>query len=444
MRNFATKVNDTAPLASGILDANEDNVRFEELETAVTASGIALDAQAGPDTRLNMLAESMMRHAAAAVACTDSGAANAYVLSIKGSYVAPTALVDEMCVRFKPGHAGTGAATVNAFGLGIRPLVDHTYAPLVSGAIDGRDIQIIYRASVGASGSWVLPAWANALLVGTAPTSPPSVSAGEGWSVDGSNHGNLNFPGLTNLGTVDPSDVFARYVSAGGVNHHRGITGAQLLAAVAGAGGLIGFKVITSSSTYTKAEGATKALVIAIGGGGGGGGYQTNPTGEARGGCGGASGGMAMAMVDLSAVATVAVLIGAGGTPGAPGNGNYGGAGGTTSFGSYAVATGGGGGYSGGNDTPNPYGNNYISPAPGVGTAGDLVIRGNGVGRPGWHSGTPGAGSFLGGGGQSGNAGVAGGDGMYGGGGGGAALVDNTPKNGGAGGGGIVLVLEFA
>lgn len=439
MRNFTTKVNDTAPLASGVLDAAEDDVRFDELMNAVTASGMALDPPSGPDTRTNMLAESMVRHVGAAMACTDSGSANAYVLSIKGAFVAPTALVDEMKVRCKPGHANTTSSTVNAFGLGAKPLVDHTYAPLGGGELDGRDAEFIYRASVGGSGSWVLPAWSNAKYVGQVPASPPSITSGEGWSVDGSNHGNLNFPGLTNLAAIDPTDVFARYVSAGGVNHHRGITGAQLLAAMSGGGGLKGVQLLTTSGTYTPTAGTTKALVFATAGGGAGGGYAGYGVGTA--GAGGGAGSTVITFVDLTGISTVAYLIGAGG---AGSVGATGGAGGTTSFGSYAVAGGGAGGYggpgvsSGGDGRPAGLG--------GTATTGLMKLGGADGYSPSALTGGNGGSSFWGGGGlgpdqpgissqgRSGNAYGAGGGGCDG----------PTILAGGAGAPGCILVLEFA
>lgn len=439
MRNFTTKVNDTAPLSSGVLDAAEDNARFDELENAVTAAGITLDAPTGPDTRTDMLAESMTRHAGAALACTDSGSANAYVFSMIGDYVAPTALVTELRVRAKIGHANTTASTLNAFGLGVRPIVDHTYAPLTAGALDGRDAEFIFRASVGASGSWVLPAWSNALYVGQVPASPPSVTSGEGWSVDGSNHGNLNFPGLTNLATVDPTDVFARYVSAGGVNHHRGITGAQLMAALNGGGRLNGLQVITSSGTYTKTANTTTALVIATGGGGGGAGGGS-PGATLTGGGGGA-GGTAISLVDLSGVSTVAVTIGAGGAGGVgAADGSWGG---STTFGGLTAGGGGGGGIRMGVGTgTTTYGSGGSS---GGASGGAMNLGGCGGGSGGAVDGGVGGSSFWGGGGAPGGdynfsrTNGAGGA-AFGAGGGGA----DGGGNGGAGHSGCVFILEFA
>lgn len=427
MRDFTHKINDNADPAIGKLDASEDNVRFLELETVTLASGIALDGAAGPDSRTNMLAESFTRHAGAAMACSDSGAANAYVLAKVGDYVAPTAFVDEFGIRFKPKHANTGASTLNAYGLGAKAIVDHTYAALTGGEIDGRDVELVYRASVGA-GSWILMPWANAINVAP-PTSSGSLTSGEGWTIDASNHGNLDFPALNLLTTLDASDLFARFVSAGGVDHHRSVTWAQMLAALTAltSGRIASLQFLTLTGTYTKTAGTLSALVIAVGGGGGGGGSTSS-----SGGAGGGAGGTAMAIVDLSSTSTVAVTVGAGG---AAGSGAAGSAGGTTSFGSAAVASGGFGGAV-----------NGVGGDGGVGTTGFAKLAGgpgNVVARSG--CGAAGGSSFLGGGGVGGisatgyspTSGTAGGN--YGGGGGGAAKTTSA----GAGAGGAILVLEM-
>lgn len=104
-------------------------------------------------------------------ACEDGGSANSYLLTMIGTFVPPTALVAEMRLRFRPGAANTGASVLNAFSLGERPLVDHGLAPLSGAELEsGRDAEVIWRPDVGGSGSWVLPAWANALYVDPSPT----------------------------------------------------------------------------------------------------------------------------------------------------------------------------------------------------------------------------------------------------------------------------------
>lgn len=425
MRDFSSKVNDTAPLASGVLDAGEFNVLAEELENTVAAANIGLDPPLGPDTSKQMLAQAMTRHASGALWVSDSGSANTHVVTMAGTFVPPTAMFAGLTIRFYPAAANTGAATCNAFGLGTRPIVNHLDAPLAAGSLDGRVIELIWDPEIG-TGSWVLPAWANALYVVSGSTEVSEVTSGEGVEIDGENEANLNFSGLVNSGTLASTDIFARHVADTG---HRGITWAQLSAALSGAGGgLIGTQFLTASGTYTKTAGTNRALVFAVGGGGGGGSVSSGGLAP-----GGGGGGTAIAFVDLSATETVSVLIGAGGAGGT--GGGAGTSGGSTSFGDLAVASGGQGG-------------RYSSEAlPGLGgeaSVGLLKISGQGGGAPSNQCGGTGGSSFLGGGGAGSNYhrsrphGVAGG--RYGGGGGGA---DHSGA-GGAGAVGCVWVLEFA
>lgn len=434
MRNITDKVNDSAPAASGYLDAAEFNSSQTELENAVTSSpgGLTLDPALGPDSSTNMLAQSIQRHAAGgAIWCTASGTAGAHTVSIADSNVVdPTQLFDGLTCRYDPPANNTGAVTVNAFGLGAKPLVNHVSGTLNSGAIDGRVIDIIYDSSIG-SGSWVLPAWSNALYVGQTPSSPPSISDGEGWEVNGSNQGKLNFPGLTGDATPLAADLFAFHDNADGV--HKAITYAQLSALLGTGGGLLGVQLVTASGTYTKTTNTTKAIVFATGGGGGG----AAPAARDREGGGGGAGATAIAFADLSAVSTVACVIGAGGAGGAAGQ--SGSDGGQTSFGSYAVAGGGKGG--------KPWIANWGSNPGGAGgtaTTGLMLLGGSGGNAGHYNDGGTGGSSFWGGGGLGGSekyhppghgfAAVA-----YGAGGGGA-----DQYQGGAGASGCILVLEFA
>jgi hypothetical protein len=57
---------------------------------------------------------------------TDSGAADAYVLTEAGPGVTPTAYVTNMMITFQPANANTGASTVNVSSLGSRNLYDES------------------------------------------------------------------------------------------------------------------------------------------------------------------------------------------------------------------------------------------------------------------------------------------------------------------------------
>lgn len=125
MRDFGTKIDNSAPASSGVLTAEEDNVRFREDENVVSTSGITLDAAVGPDTDLKMKAQAIARYASGGVFYTDAGAANAYVLSSPSGvdgFVMPKAFFDGMEIEFTPSSSCTGASTVNPNGLGIKPI----------------------------------------------------------------------------------------------------------------------------------------------------------------------------------------------------------------------------------------------------------------------------------------------------------------------------------
>ena len=177
--------------------------------------------------------------------------------------------------------------------------------------------------------------------------------------------------------------------------------------------GTVVMTAITSSGTWTKPIGLKSVIVTVVGGGGNGGSTTASS--------GGGAGGAAIYYSDANSLAsTVTVTVGA--------------AGGTSSFGSLAVATGGSNGIA-----YNVGAGQAAGGAPGVGTAGTILLSGQG-GSSG-HANTnsvngqnsPGTGgsSIMGGGGQQGAA-----SGNYGGGGGGGG-------NSAAGSGGIVMIQEF-
>ena len=132
-------------------------------------------------------------------------------------------------------------------------------------------------------------------------------------------------------------------------------------------GGLQSQQVYTSagSHTWTKPSGITKVKVFVTGGGGGGsgvGGNQYDDTGQ-----GGAAGGTAIKIIDVSSISSVSVTVGAAGQASGTQAAN-GGDGGTSSFGSHCSATGGEGGRSGTS--------NIAQANPGAGSNGDINLNG--------------------------------------------------------------------
>ncbi len=430
MRDISNKINDSAPSPSGYLDAQEVNSLTEELKNVVESApgGLSLDPSTGPDSSTEMLTQSIVRHSAGgAIYCTASGNAGTHTLALTDTNVtAPSILFKGLTCRYEPPASNTGAVSVNAFGLGPRPLVNHLSAVPAANAVDGRVIDIFYDPTIG-SGSWVLPAWSNALYVGQTPSSPPAINSGEGWEVGDGNLGKLNFPGLTADNVPETNDLFAFHDA--GDSQHKAISYGALAGLLGAGGGLVGMQFFTSSGTYTKSANVSKAFVIVVGGGGGAGGVSNG--GKTPGGGGGAS---VLSFIDLSNIETVDFSIGAGG---AGGVGNTSGqSGGSTVFGSFARA-GGGGGSQG-------YGQETLPGSGGIATIGIVQLDGQGGGPPTSQEGGVGGCSLLGGGGNSANHNYGKGDGgaggRYGGGGGGA----DHSGTGGAGSSGCVLVLEFA
>lgn len=114
MRDLATKVD-----ASSTLTASEFNTIPDELENFVEAAGITLDAAAGPDNDLFMLAKAVLIHVIAGSTYQDNGAANTFVLAaVQANFQQPAAYQDGMTVRFKAAATNTGACTINVVGLG--------------------------------------------------------------------------------------------------------------------------------------------------------------------------------------------------------------------------------------------------------------------------------------------------------------------------------------
>ena len=174
MRDYTTKVDNTAPAGTGILAADEDNARFEELKQAVKRAGITLDPDGGPNTDTQMLAQAMARYASGGVVGTDGGAADAYVItSISGagatSFRMPQALFDGMRAFWEPANNNTGACTANIWGLGAKSIKDYAgNDPAADLIVSGRAVETIYDSG---SDTHVLAPWCTLVL---SPTAKPS------------------------------------------------------------------------------------------------------------------------------------------------------------------------------------------------------------------------------------------------------------------------------
>lgn len=177
-------------------------------------------------------------------------------------------------------------------------------------------------------------------------------------------------------------------------------------------GGFSNLQVFTSSGTFTVPAGITKVKVTVVGGGGG-----ANDNWYY---VGGGGGGAAIKVISgLTPGSTVTVTVGAGGSANNDG--------GTSSFGAYCSATGGAKGP----------GSGVTGASGGIGSNGDLNIKGQGSGNifiNGQTVGSAGGSSIFGGGGYGSQNAVGQAGGAYGGGGGGG---NSGP---GAGAAGVVIV----
>lgn len=89
---------------------------------------------------------------------TDSGTANAYVLSIQSPVIAPTEYKTGMLVRFRAGNANTGASTVNVASLGVKIIFAQDGTTALSSGELATDIDsfIRYDESLdGGSGAFI-------------------------------------------------------------------------------------------------------------------------------------------------------------------------------------------------------------------------------------------------------------------------------------------------
>lgn len=236
--------------------------------------------------------------------------------------------------------------------------------------------------------------------------------------------------------------------SSGEVLTSNGAGAAPTFQPVSASGGLQSMQVFTAGGTWTKPAGITKIKVTVVGGGGGsggclgGGGFQSSSPG-------GGAGGAAIKLIDVSAISSETVTIGAAGTAGATGN-NPGGNGGTTSFGAHCSSTGGAGGLGLGAGP-----NGIPGGVAGVGSGGTLNLHGgnggaNMVSTVNVYSSNSGRGgaSYFGDGGADITSAASAGPGVagvnYGSGAGGAAAFTNGTQPGGVGAAGTVIIEEYS
>jgi microcystin-dependent protein len=129
------------------LSATEFNEIPTELETLITTSG-----QTPSSSILDQVSIGTASYAAqGGVFCTDSGIADAYVVTQVSPFKAPYSLKNGLGIKFRPGNANTGGAcTINPFGLGTKSIkeADGTTNPPANTLNSAQDIELRYDGTV--------------------------------------------------------------------------------------------------------------------------------------------------------------------------------------------------------------------------------------------------------------------------------------------------------
>lgn len=119
MQDMNDKINDGGATSDGQLSSTEWNQPASEIQKVIEALGIALSAG-----DLNQLGKGIAGYVANGNFYTDSGAADAYVLTTIGNKQTLPEYTDGMIVEFLAGNTNAGASTVNVAGLGVKNIVD--------------------------------------------------------------------------------------------------------------------------------------------------------------------------------------------------------------------------------------------------------------------------------------------------------------------------------
>ncbi len=130
---------------NNLVEAADVNGFKNENTTLITTSG-----QTPAAGNNNQTAISTSIYAAGAAFYTDSGVADAYVLSPVGGKLAPNAYFNGLRVRVIPGNDNTGASTINVDGLGVKDikLNDGTTNPAAGDIMAGIQIVLFYDGVV--------------------------------------------------------------------------------------------------------------------------------------------------------------------------------------------------------------------------------------------------------------------------------------------------------
>lgn len=123
------------------LTATEWNEVPSELQNVIQALGITLSA-----SDLNQLGKAIAGYVANGNYYTDSGIADAYVLSVVGSKQRAPSYTNGMMVSFIAANANTGASTVNVASLGVKDIKGTGGEDPAAGDINGM-VQLVFNSS---------------------------------------------------------------------------------------------------------------------------------------------------------------------------------------------------------------------------------------------------------------------------------------------------------
>lgn len=133
----------TGKIPGSQLTAAEWNQLPGEVQNVITNAGIGLS-----NADIRQLAKAITLTVGSGTHYIDSGAANAYVLSLVSTLEPPTQLIDGMRISFLPLNTNTGGSTVNVQGLGVKPLLTAAGNPVLSGSLQsGQLVQAHYNLS---------------------------------------------------------------------------------------------------------------------------------------------------------------------------------------------------------------------------------------------------------------------------------------------------------
>lgn len=180
-------------ITGGTLSAAEWNQVPSEIQNVIEGLGITLSSG-----DVNQLGKAIAGYVANGNFYTDSGAANAYVLTSVGSKQSLTAYTDGACFEFIAGNPNTGASTVNVASQGVKNIKLADGTDPAAGQIDGR---VTLRFDAGNNRCELITTGSVSVTVktsGTTYTPPPGVRAlkfiatgagGGGGGVDGQGAG---------------------------------------------------------------------------------------------------------------------------------------------------------------------------------------------------------------------------------------------------------------